>query len=157
MNSNVLRSLPQTKQVKGEYATIARLDGKATWQFLTMPNEISWDRGANYSAVATPKFPSNQYTRTDPWTLSISNLPLSTYWEEKSLTDYVAQLSALQIPDREKLSPPVLLWKWGQRLLSPCVMTRFSRTEDAWNGDGELLSCKISFSLLQVSDKILIS
>lgn len=157
MNPIVLQKLPQVTRSQGIYATIARLDGKAAWEFLTMPLEISWEGSANYSPANTPASPSYQYTKTDTWTLSISGLALSTIQSDRSLTDYVNQLANLRLPDAGKLTPPVLMWKWGQRLLSPCVLTRFTKLEDSWNNNGELMGCKISFSLLQVSDRNLVT
>jgi hypothetical protein len=149
-NSEVINSLPQNKSTQGQYGIIAALDGSSVWKFLVMPTEISFERQASYGSSSTLRVvPEQQWVRTEGWTMSISNLPLSTYWEKKNLTPYVEAIASCQESSKNS-APPVLMFKWGSRLFSPCVMTRFSRTEKLWFPSGDLAEASISFTLLQV-------
>lgn len=157
MNVNQLAKLPNATPSQGKYASISRLDGKLSWEFLVMPLEITWSRSSNFATADNPVFPTPQYKSTEGWTLTFNDIPLLTTRANKNLTDYVNQLSSLELPDPAKLSPPALLFKWGQRILSPCRMTRFAKKETDWNSDGELQGCNVSFTLIQVSDKIIVN
>lgn len=157
-NQLVLQSLPQAPTTKGIYALLARLDGKAVWEFLTMPNEILFDEGSSYASANAPgASPFLQFSGVSNEIMTIQNLPLSTIWEKKSLDAYIKALSSLAKPDPVTYSPPALAFRWGQKLFSPCLMGRFSRTETFWTPDGKLTEAKVSFSLTKIDESQLIS
>ena len=158
MNNSVLQTLPQAQRTQGQYAMLARLDGKSAWNFLVMPTEINWERAASYSAsgAANAVTPYQQFNAVEGWTVSMS-FPLSGYWQEKSLTSYVDAIASLQKPDTGKLAPPILAFRWGQRSFSPCILTRFSKQESLWFSSGDLAECKVSIALVEVPENQIIS
>lgn len=158
MNQSVINTLPQSNaNATGGFSTLVRLDGKAGWKFLVQPTEISYEQSANYSSSNNVSALSSiQFAGLDGWRLNISNLPLSSLWQQKRLTQYVDELARLMAIEDGKFSPPVLALKWGQRLWQPCVMTNFSKVEKFWFKDGELAECTVSFGLLQVPTSLLI-
>lgn len=158
MNQSVINSLPQSNSnTTGEYSILARLDGKKGWRFLVQPTEITFEQSANYATSNNVSALSSvQFAGLDGWRLNISNLPLSTLWQQKRLTQYVDELARLMTIEEGKFSPPVLALKWGQRVWQPCVMTNFNKVEKFWFKDGELAECSVSFGLLQVPTNLLI-
>ncbi len=153
VNQSVLVTLPQAQNSQGTFSVISRLDGKAAWSFLAQPTEILYERNSNYSTSnSVGTLPSLPYGNTDGWTCSIANLPLNTFWQGRSLSSYIDSLAAFGLPDANSFSPPVLAFIWGQRRFSPCVMTRFSKTEKLWFPNGDLAECAISFTLVEVPE-----
>ncbi len=151
LNQRILNQLPQAGRDKGEYARISRLDGRASWEFLLLPAEITFERNATYSkSGAVGAFQNYQFASIDTWSLGISNLPLNTIYERKDLEGYINQLANLAVPDTQALAPPILVWRWNNRVLSPCVLVNFSKVEKLWFPDGSLAQANISFSLQQV-------
>ncbi|MBW4636345.1 MAG: hypothetical protein KME30_32050 [Iphinoe sp. HA4291-MV1] len=158
VNQSVLVTLPQAQNLQGTFSVISRLDAKAAWSFLVQPVEISYERNSNYSfSNSIGTLPSLQYGNTEGWTCTINNLPLSTFWQGRSLSSYIDALASLQHPDADNFSPPVLAFIWGQRRFSPCVMTRFSKTEKLWFPSGDLAECAISFTLIEVPEGQVVS
>ncbi|MBW4635032.1 MAG: hypothetical protein KME30_24965 [Iphinoe sp. HA4291-MV1] len=151
VNSKVLTKLPQAIIGQGQYAMLARLDGVAVFEFITMPIELPWERALNYTAsgAAGVIVPRQQFGSVEGWTLQIS-VPMSGRHEKKSLLSYVDSLAKLQIPDEDAVAPPILAFRWGTRSFSPCIMTRFSKTEKGWYPNGDLAECTVGFSLLEV-------
>ena len=150
-NTLVLSTLPQVPRSGGQYAILARLDGLGAWRFLTMPTEINFERSSVYSASgAAGAIPSQQWSRTEGWSMSIQGLPLSGLQQQRSLTAYIKALSALQDPDPGMYAPPVLAFRWGQRIHSPCTLTRFSSRESFWFPNGEVAQASVSFTLIEV-------
>lgn len=158
MNNSVLQTLPQVENTGAKFALLTRLDGKSAWNFLVMPTEIIWERSASYSAsgAVNSVTPYQQYNTTEGWNISMG-FPLSGYTQQKSLTSYVENLANLQLPDTDKLAPPVLAFRWGQRSLAPCILTRLTKTETLWFPSGDLAACKIQISLVQVPLSQLVS
>lgn len=153
MNTKVYNALPRDKSLSPSYAAIARLDGKSIWEFLLLPTEIKWAKAASYQASNTAgNIPIAQYNQTSPWVVSLS-VPLYT-GQPVTLTEYAEKLSALLIP--ENGAPPLLSWQWGQRKLSPCVMTQCDRAESNWSKDGQILSCRLDIQLSEVSQKLVV-
>lgn len=151
MNPEILKILPQAIASKGQYCTLARLDGLAAWKFLVQPTDIPSDRSYNYSESNTVgSIPNMQPNRLDAWQVSIS-VPLSGLQQKKSLQSYIDAIASLLEPDKAKDSPPVLALVWGQRqIIAPCVMTKFSKKETLWYPNGEIAECAIGFSLTEV-------
>jgi hypothetical protein len=153
VNIKIYNTLPRTvSTTSGNYALIARLDGKEVWEFLLQPTELQWSHSSSYQpSGASGSIPILQFSSYSGWAVSM-NFPL--YGNDRNITNYVERLSSLLIP--ENGSPPVLFWQWGERSLSPCVMVKFDRTENNWTSSGQLLSCKIDLTLVQVNEKQLI-
>lgn len=150
-NTLVLSTLPQVPRSGGQFAVLGRLDGLGAWRFLTMPLEIVFDRNSAYSpSGAAGSVPSQQWNRTEGWSMSIQNLPLSGLHDQRSLTAYIQALAALQNPDPDMYAPPVLAFRWGQRVYSPCVLTRFTSRENFWFPNGEVAQANIGFTLIEV-------
>jgi hypothetical protein len=153
MNIKILNTLPRDKSINAQYAAIARLDGKAAWEFLLLPTEMQWSRGISYQPSNTSgNVPILQFASINGWSLSMS---FSVGFGDVLIGDYVAQLASLMQP--ENGAPPILFWRWGQRQLSPCVMTKCDRTESRWTKDGQLLECKLDVGLVQVNEKQLVT
>lgn len=151
MNEQIVNSLPQANRSGSAFAVLARLDAVSVWTFLVQPAEITFDRNNSYQQTNNVgTMPNLQYGNTENWQIAINGLPLSAIAQDKSLESYVNSLSSLQEVVSGKFSPPVLMLKWGNRTLSPLVMTRFSKVETFWTPNGDLLQCKVSFGLTQV-------
>ncbi|MBW4666483.1 MAG: hypothetical protein KME60_03305 [Cyanomargarita calcarea GSE-NOS-MK-12-04C] len=152
MNIKVLNTLPHDRSINAQYAAIARLDGKATWEFLLLPTEMQWSRGISYQPSNTSgNVPILQFASINGWSLSMS-FPAGA--NDALIGDYIDQLTSLMQP--ENGAPPILFWRWGQRQLSPCVMLKCDRTESRWTKDGQLLECRIDLVLGQVNEKQLV-
>lgn len=149
-NSQVIQSLPQIKAVQGgQYGILATLDGTSAWKFLVMPTKISFERQASYVGANTlSATPEQQWSRTEGWAISISGLPLSTYWEKRDLNPYVEAIAKFQ--EAKNSAPPALMFKFGSRVFSPYVLTRFSKVESLWFPSGQLAEASLSFTLIQV-------
>jgi hypothetical protein len=153
MNVKLLNTLPRDKSINAQYAAIARLDGKATWEFLLLPTEMQWSRGISYQpSNASGNVPILQFASINGWSLSMS-FPVG--FGDALIGDYVAQLASLMQSENGG-APPILFWKWGQRQLSPCVMVKCDRTESRWTKDGQLLECKLDVGLVQINEKQLV-
>ncbi len=154
MNTNILKTLPRDKSTSASYATIARLDGKAAWEFLLLPSEIQWSKAASYQSANTGgSIPLLQYASSSGWSVSMS-FPVMT-GGDSIITEYVDKLAALLLP--ENGAPPPLYWQWSQRRLSPCVLVKFDKKENLWTKDGQLLSCQLDIVLVEVNEKQLIA
>lgn len=154
MNKNVIIKLPSVADTGGVYAVLARLDGKQLFTFLAMPTQIMYERNSNYSSsnIRELNNPIIQFSGLDSHNMTINNLSLSTFVEKKSLHDYIDSLQKLSEPGVGEFVPPVLMFKWGNRLFSPCVITRFSKTETFWFRNGDLASATVSLSLMKVNE-----
>jgi hypothetical protein len=166
MNPEVIKTLPTIQRVKATYAGISRLDGKGSWKFLLQPTEINYETAANYATANSPATEMQfvQWRNNENLTLSINNLPISgrsiispankndepARRQARLIEKYIDELAAFLKPVEKGKAPPVLAFVWGARSHSPCVMTRFQRTEQDWYPDGSLAGCLISFTLLRV-------
>lgn len=153
MNTKILNTLPRDKSINASYATIARLDGKAAWEFLLLPTEIQWSKAASYQSANTGgSIPLLQYASSSGWSVSMS---FPVMGGDLIITDYVNKLAALLLP--ENGAPPPLYWQWGQRRLSPCVLAKFEKTESQWTKDGQLLGCTLDIALVEINEKQLVT
>ncbi len=153
MNIKVLNALPRDKSVNAEFAMIARLDGKAVWEFLLLPTEIQWSRGISYQPSNTSgNIPILQFASVNGWSISMS-VPVGS--NDVLIGNHVSNLAKFMEP--QPSTPPILFWKWGNKQLSPCVMTKCDRTESRWTKDGQLLECKLDIGLVQINERQLIT
>ena len=151
MNETVISLLPQAPRVSASYATIARLDGRVSWRFLVMPLEIGFNRPINYSPSGVPgRIQRLAFGGLGNWVMSVNSLPLSTRYQERSLSPYINSIANLAEPDKAAKSPPILLFRWAEKLFSPCLLSDFSYVETWWHSDGSTAEAKISFSLTQI-------
>lgn len=152
MNRDLIAQLPQSDRKKAAYATLAPLTGKGAWQFLVIPAEMKFKRESDYSSDNTVGGVNTlQWSTTNDWELTITNMPLSGLLQNKKLDAYVDAIASFLVP-QQKSPPLILALAWGAKVFSPCVMSAFSRTEKLWYPDGSLAECLISFTLNKVSE-----
>jgi hypothetical protein len=152
MNITLLQTLPRKDSSIAKYATISKLDGTSAWRFLLMPRELNFKRNINYQSTSTStNIPILQFASLEGWNLT-ATIPL--YSREYDITEHALSISKLMEPD--PITPPILTWRWGNRLLSPCIMTQCDRTEFDWFPDGRLRGCNLAIGLAEVNEKMLV-
>lgn len=152
INPVALNQLKGATKSTNHYARLVSLQNERLWEFIYNPEEKQFSRKANYveAPTAAGSLPAQTYLYTTGKTLTLSNLLLDTYCEEKSLRSSLQDLEGLLVVDIKKgLQPYSLYFVWGTEKFGPCVLTEISWRETAWLG-GEPASVRLDMTLLEV-------
>lgn len=152
-NPNVLSQLPTAERVTEIYAQLLDLSDRVVYQFLYNPEEIQWNRKANYAAApaSATSTPSQQYLYTEGRTYQFPGLLLQSYCEGKSLRSLLDGLQALMVvdPQGNSFAPKQVSFSWGTMRVGPAVITDLRVNETAWLG-GETAEARVDLTLLEL-------
>lgn len=117
-----------------------------------MPREINFKKASAYASTTTGgDIPLQQFAATEGWSV---NMTIPLYNLERDVTDHATALSDLLKP--EPHTPPALIWQWGNRKISPAIMTQCDRTEFDWFSDGRVRGCNLQVALVEINPKSLV-
>lgn len=152
-NPTVLNQLATAERVTEIYAQLLDLSDQVVYQFLYNPEEIQWNRKANYAAApaSATSTPSQQYLYTEGRTYRFQGLLLQSYCEGKSLRSLLEGLQALMVvdPQGNSFAPKQVSFVWGSYRVGPCVITDLQVTESAWLG-GETAEARVDLTLIEL-------
>lgn len=130
---------------------------KPLWVFLVNPSSLKFSKAAKYTEIfpLASKQSEVQYQSSEGFTLSISDMKLTTWYCGKSLRPLLEGLQTLIEADikNKKYAPPILKFQMGAREFAPCVLTKIEWEETAWLG-GEPATIKLGIELKEVSKTI---
>ena len=151
MNRKAFNGLPTVNPSfeRPTYGMLSRIDGKQRFELLLMPKELTVERSGEFPVTSNGINPFVTWSGEQPEIMSFT-VPIAGY-PDKDVTAYSDKLMDLRKPDPQKKTPPLLIWRWGQRTFTPCIMPSCSRREFDWYPSGKLKSCEVSITLLKVN------
>lgn len=152
-NPAALSQLASASPTTEIYAQLLDLSDRVVYQFLYNPEEIQWDRKANYAAApaSATSTPSQQYLYSTGRNYRFAGLLLQSRYEGKSLRSLLEGLQALMVVDPlgNSFAPKQVTFAWGSMRVGPAVITDMKCSETSWLG-GETVEARVDLTLLEL-------
>lgn len=130
--------------------------------FMFNPAQIVFQRKSHWtptgSAEGKDLLPKTNFSKVDPYTLTINNIIFDSYETRGSVEYYIKKLRKAVLPKKmndesKDRRPAVYHFVWGKPFIFRCVVTSLKVTYDKFLPDGTPIRAKVNLSLQEV-DKV---